>query len=191
MLRTYFRSDLVNNHLLKKIFDKEENEGKFTTTKKIPRLILPRKKELVLESERVLCQSGGCQRLRWGRVKRVKGIKRCKAPVMKQISHGVTQNMVTTANYTVLDIWKVLGEQILKVLIARNKTFTTMYGDLFWWLFCNVHKYWIVVHLKLIHFNYVINRISTKVFNYTLRENLKIKGFFAKQAASKSLLRYH
>ena len=61
MVRTYFKSDMVND-VLKKIFNNQKIKENLQQPKKIPGPILPRKKELFLESKRILCQTGGCQR---------------------------------------------------------------------------------------------------------------------------------
>lgn len=61
LVRTYFKSDMVND-VLKKIFNNQKIKENLQQPKKIPRPILPRKSELFLEYKRVLCQTGGCQR---------------------------------------------------------------------------------------------------------------------------------
>lgn len=49
--------------------------------------------------------------------------KRYKLPVTKEISHGdVMDSMETIVNYTILHIFKLLREQMLKVLIIRKKS---------------------------------------------------------------------
>ena len=59
--------------------------------------------------------------------------------------------VVMADNNTALHIWKLLREQILKVLITREKKrFITMCGDRYWsdvltWSFHNLCKYWISV----------------------------------------------
>ena len=57
-------------------------------------------------------------------------------------------NMATRVHNTDLNIWNVLRELILKVLIAENKS-VTVYGDgcdpdLGWQSFCNIYKYLIL-----------------------------------------------
>ena len=46
----------------------------------------------------------------------------------------VMYSVVAIFNNTILHIWKLLKESILKDLITRKKPFVTMYGDWQWWL---------------------------------------------------------
>ena len=64
-------------------------------------------------------------------VKHMKRIKRCKLPVIKQISPGnVIYNMVTALNNTILHISKLLRKKFLEGLITRKKNYNYVQGKI-------------------------------------------------------------
>lgn len=58
----------------------------------------------------------------------VKGVKWYRLPAARQISQGMQHSMVAIVYDTVLHIYKLLREYILKVLITK-KNFVTRYDD--------------------------------------------------------------
>lgn len=78
--------------------------------------------------------------------------------------------VVTTVNYIVLHIWKLLREYILQVLIARKKNSVTVYGDgcyqdFSWEPFHNIHKCWIAMFYTcniMVDVNYTLIKEKNK-----------------------------
>ena len=77
------------------------------------------------ENSLIVARGGGRRWAKW-----VKGVKRYKLPVIKQVSPGdVMYSMATIVHKTVLHTGELLRQQILKVLITRKKQFVTMCDD--------------------------------------------------------------
>ena len=57
-------------------------------------------------------------------------VRRYKRPIIKWISPGdIIYGMVTAVSNTVLHIWKLLREQIFKVLITRKRIYNCMWAQ--------------------------------------------------------------